>query len=72
MVFAMYFQMLRQLIYPLSEESNLNRTRSGILLMKPELLQKAKDEWKKKMQGRVYKSPLPAALKPPLDQLEKQ
>ncbi|MDQ1280784.1 MAG: Amidohydrolase [Thermoproteota archaeon] len=42
------------------------------LLIKPELLQEAKDEWKKKMQGRVYKSPLPADLKPPLDQLERQ
>lgn len=42
------------------------------LLAKPKLLQKAKDEWKKRMEGRIYKSPLPVDLKPPLDQLEKR
>ena len=42
------------------------------LLSKPELVQAAKDEWKRQMQGRVYKSPLPAGLKPPLDQLKPQ
>jgi hypothetical protein len=40
------------------------------LLMQPETLQKAKDEWKKKMEGLSYTSPLPPDLKPPLDQLE--
>jgi aminobenzoyl-glutamate utilization protein B len=39
-------------------------------LTKPELLQKAKDEWNKAMENRVYKSPLPADAKPPLDQLK--
>lgn len=42
------------------------------LLTKPEVLKKAKDEWKERMKGRVYKSPLPPDLKPPLDQLEKR
>lgn len=40
------------------------------LLTKPELLQKAKDEWKERMKDRVYRSPLPPDLKPPLDQLK--
>jgi len=40
------------------------------LLTQPETLQKAKDEWKKKMEGLSYTSPLPPDLKPPLDQLE--
>jgi aminobenzoyl-glutamate utilization protein B len=39
------------------------------LLTKPEILQRAKLEWKKKMGDRVYRSPLPPDLKPPLDQL---
>jgi aminobenzoyl-glutamate utilization protein B len=39
------------------------------LLMKPEILVKAKEEWKEKMVGRKFESPLPADLKPPLDQL---
>ena len=42
------------------------------LLSKPELVDAAKAEWKRQMEGRVYKSPLPAGLKPPLDQLKKQ
>lgn len=42
------------------------------LLTIPAVLQKAKDEWTKRMQGLVYKSPLPSDLKPPLDQLEKR
>jgi aminobenzoyl-glutamate utilization protein B len=42
------------------------------LLTKPELVQAAKDEWKRQMQGRVYNSPLPPDLKPPLDQLKPQ
>jgi aminobenzoyl-glutamate utilization protein B len=39
-------------------------------LTKPELLQAAKDEYNKAMEGRVYKSPLPPDAKPPLDQLK--
>ena len=42
------------------------------LLSKPELVQAAKDEWKKQMMGRVYKSPLRPDAKPPLDQLKLQ
>jgi aminobenzoyl-glutamate utilization protein B len=42
------------------------------LLTKSELVQAAKDEWKRQMQGRTYKSPLPADAKPPLDQLKPQ
>ena len=39
------------------------------LLTRSDELEKAKDDWRKRMQGRVYKSPLPPDLKPPLDQL---
>jgi len=39
------------------------------LLTKPEILKKAKEEWKERMKGLSYKSPLPPDLKPPLDQL---
>jgi aminobenzoyl-glutamate utilization protein B len=42
------------------------------LLMNPDLLQKAKEEWAERMKGRTYKSPLPEDLEPPLDQLEEQ
>jgi len=42
------------------------------LLTKPELVQEAKDEWEKQMQGREYKSPLSPDAKPPLDQLKPQ
>ena len=42
------------------------------LLTDEKLLGSAKDEWARQMQGRVYKSPLPPDLKPPLDQLKKQ
>ena len=42
------------------------------LLSKPELVKAAKAEWERQMDGRVYKSPLPAGLRPPLDQLKKQ
>jgi len=42
------------------------------LLTDGKLLQSAKDEWARQMQGRVYKSPLSPDLKPPLDQLKKQ
>lgn len=41
------------------------------LLSKPELVEEATTEWKRQMDGKVYKSPLPADLKPPLDQLKK-
>ena len=41
------------------------------LLSKPELVEEATAEWKRQMDGKVYKSPLPADLKPPLDQLKK-
>jgi len=37
--------------------------------MKPEVLQKAKDEWNGKMKALEYRCPLPPDLKPPLDQL---
>jgi aminobenzoyl-glutamate utilization protein B len=44
---------------------------SGLeLLTNAELLKTAKEEWKKRLGGRVYKSPLPPDLKPPLHQLE--
>ena len=39
------------------------------LLTKPDILKKANEEWKEKMKGLTYKSPLPPDLKPPLDQL---
>ncbi|MCD6263825.1 amidohydrolase, partial [Candidatus Bathyarchaeota archaeon] len=39
------------------------------LLTKPEVLREAKEEWKRRMKGLTYKSPLPPDLKPPLDQL---
>jgi aminobenzoyl-glutamate utilization protein B len=42
------------------------------LLSKPELVQAAKEEWKRQMHGRVYKSPLQPDAKPPLDQLKPQ
>jgi len=41
------------------------------LLSKPELVERVKEEWKRQMEVRVYKSPLPSDLKPPLDQLKK-
>jgi aminobenzoyl-glutamate utilization protein B len=42
------------------------------LMHKPELLLKAKEEWKRQMTGREYTSPLPEGSKPPLDQLKKR
>jgi aminobenzoyl-glutamate utilization protein B len=39
------------------------------LLTSPDLLSQAKEEWREKMKGRTYKSPLPSDLEPPLDQL---
>jgi len=41
------------------------------LFTKPDILQKVKQEFEKATQGYTYKSPLPANLKPPLDQLPK-
>jgi aminobenzoyl-glutamate utilization protein B len=42
------------------------------LLTEPELLKKAQDEYRERLQGRIYKSPLPQDAKPPIDQwLEK-
>ncbi|MCW4050068.1 MAG: amidohydrolase [Candidatus Bathyarchaeota archaeon] len=40
------------------------------LLTKPELVKEAKEEWKRQMTGRVYKSPISLDMKPPLDQLK--
>jgi aminobenzoyl-glutamate utilization protein B len=40
------------------------------LMTKPELLQKVKDDWVERLDGRVYKSPIPDGLAPPLDQLK--
>jgi len=37
------------------------------LLAKPELLKKVRDEFERKLAGRIYKSPLPPEVKPPLD-----
>jgi aminobenzoyl-glutamate utilization protein B len=42
------------------------------LLSDKKLLQRAKDEWTRQMTGREYNCPIPADLKPPLDQLKKQ
>ena len=42
------------------------------LLTRPELTAKAWEEWRCKMKGRQYKSPLQMDLKPPLDQLPSQ
>jgi len=41
------------------------------LLSKPERVERVKEEWMRRMEGRVYRSPLPPDLKPPLDQLKK-
>jgi len=40
------------------------------LFTKPELLKQVKAEWVERLAGRVYKSPIPMDLKPPLDQLK--
>jgi aminobenzoyl-glutamate utilization protein B len=42
------------------------------LIRRPELLKKVKKDWKERMEGLEYKSPLPPDLKPPLHQLKKQ
>ena len=39
------------------------------LLIDPDAVNKAKEEWKRRTKGIAYKSPLPKNLKPPLDQL---
>ncbi|MBT7914967.1 amidohydrolase, partial [Candidatus Bathyarchaeota archaeon] len=41
------------------------------LLSNPELVKEAKAEWERQMDGRLYKSPIPTGVKPPLDQLKK-
>jgi aminobenzoyl-glutamate utilization protein B len=41
------------------------------LMTKPELLKKAQDEFKERLLGRTYKSPVPPEAKPPLDQWAK-
>jgi aminobenzoyl-glutamate utilization protein B len=38
------------------------------LLMSPDLLKKAQEEFERRKRGRVYKSPVPPEAKPPLDQ----
>jgi len=40
------------------------------LLMKPDLIKEAWKDWEKRMEGQTYVCPLPAELKPPLDQLD--
>jgi len=40
------------------------------LLSEPDLVAAARKDWKQRMQGLTYVSPLPPELKPPLDQLE--
>jgi aminobenzoyl-glutamate utilization protein B len=41
------------------------------LLTRPELLEKAKEEHRKRLAGRMYRSPLPPGHKPPLDAWER-
>ncbi|MFH1084306.1 MAG: amidohydrolase [Chloroflexota bacterium] len=40
------------------------------LLTQPDLVERAKADWRKRMEGLTYKCPLPPDLKPPLDQLD--
>ena len=42
------------------------------LLTEPETLKKVQDEFRQKLGGRVYKSPLPPDMKPPLDMWKKK
>lgn len=42
------------------------------LLTDRDILEKVHEDWRKRMEGLVYKSPLPPDLKPPLDQLKPQ
>ena len=37
------------------------------LITKPEILKKAQDDFKERMKGRIYKSPIPSDVKPPLE-----
>jgi aminobenzoyl-glutamate utilization protein B len=39
------------------------------LMSRKELLERAQGEFRERLRGRVYKSPLPEGLKPPLHQL---
>jgi aminobenzoyl-glutamate utilization protein B len=48
--------------------SKIIATTAVDLLIKPELLKKAKEAHKEKLRGRTYKSPVPPEAKPPLDQ----
>ena len=41
------------------------------ILSKPEWVERVKAEWMRRMEGRIYRSPLPPDLKTPLDQLKK-
>jgi aminobenzoyl-glutamate utilization protein B len=41
------------------------------LMSKPDLVKKAKDEFKQRLEGRVYKSPLPPDMKPALEMWKK-
>lgn len=36
-----------------------------------DVLEAVQADWRKRMEGRVYRSPLPADLQPPLDQLKR-
>jgi aminobenzoyl-glutamate utilization protein B len=37
------------------------------LMMKPELLERAWEEQRRRLKGKEYRSPIPAEAKPPLD-----
>ena len=37
------------------------------LITKPEILKKAQDDFKERMKGRIYKSPIPSDVQPPLE-----
>ncbi len=41
------------------------------LLTEPDLLAQVQADWRTRMEGRVYRSPLPSDLQPPLDQLKR-
>ena len=51
--------------------SKIMATTTIDLLKNSELMTQVKNDWKNRMKGRKYKSPLPEDLKPPLDQLKK-
>jgi aminobenzoyl-glutamate utilization protein B len=51
--------------------SSLVHAAAGLeLLTKPEIMKKVKNEWKERLAGRSYKSPIPADLSPPFNQLK--